>query len=75
MCVNPIGVAYTRVMSGSNKDSLTEQRGKVMSGFFRKSQAESEIDVVVRNLSPSVRTTLTRVANTLLLPVGSLITG
>ena len=42
-------------MSGSNKDSLTEQKGKNMSGFFRKAQAESEIDDVVRNVCDAFR--------------------
>lgn len=42
-------------MSGSNKDSLTEQKGKNMSGFFRKAQAESEIDAIVRNVCDAFR--------------------
>lgn len=42
-------------MSGSNKDSLTEQKGKNMSGFSRKAQAESEIDAIVRNVCDAFR--------------------
>ena len=42
-------------MTGSNKDSLTEQKGKNMSGFFRKAQAESEIDAIVRNVCDAFR--------------------
>lgn len=53
--LRPTGLTYTRVMTGGDKGSLTEQKGKNMSGFFRKAQAESEIDAIVRNVCDAFR--------------------